>query len=108
MDSVSCVMAVTSAAAFCVRDDAARRRAPTNFEMNANIGTVNMDTTVSSHERMSIAIRVLMNITLLESTFETVLETTFCTPPTSFATRDWISPVRVSVKKLMDSVCRCS
>ena len=40
-----------------------------------------------------------MNMTLLDSTLDTVLETTFCTPPTSFATRDWISPVRVSVKK---------
>ena len=108
MDNVSCVIALTSAAAFWVRAETARRRAPTNFEMNANIGTVNIDTTVSSHDRMNIAIRVLMNITLLERTLETVLETTFCTPPTSFATRDWISPVRVSVKKLMDSVCRCS
>ena len=88
MESVSCVIALTSAAALCVRADAARRRAPTNFEMNANIGTVNMDTTVSSHDRMNIAIRVLMNITLLESTLDTVPETTFCTPPTSFATRD--------------------
>ena len=32
--------------------------------------------------------------------------TTDCTPPTSLASRDWISPVLVLVKKASDSVSR--
>jgi hypothetical protein len=43
-------------------------------------------------------------------TFETidvaVLVTTLCTPPMSFEMRDWISPVRVRVKKASESRCR--
>ena len=62
------------------------------------------DTTVSSHERISMATRVLMNMTVLDSTLDSVLVTTFCTPPTSLAMRDCISPVRVPVKKPSD--CR--
>src|SRR5262249_50225914 len=36
-----------------------------------------------------------------------VLVTTLCTPPMSFAIRDWISPVRVRVKKANERRCRC-
>ena len=42
---------------------------------------------------------VLIAIARLLVTEEAVSVTTACTPPTSFARRLWISPVRVSVKK---------
>ena len=108
IDRVSCVIAVTSAADFWVSALTARRLAPTVFERAANMGTIAIETSASCQDRMNMAMRVLMKMTLLDSTFETVLVTTFWTPPTSLATRDWISPVRVSVKKLNDRLCRCS
>ena len=48
-----------------------------------------------------------LTVKLLEMTLETVLVTTVWTPPTSLAMRDWTSPVRVSVKKPSDRLCRC-
>ena len=45
---------------------------------------------------------------MFESTDDAVFVTTFCTPPTSFWSRDWSSPVRVPVKKRSDIACRCS
>ena len=106
-DKVSWVMAVISALdswAFAVT---ARRRWPTNRVSRANTGTVPMATTVSCHERMDMATRVLRKMTPFARTLETLLVTTVWTPPTSLATRDWISPVRVSVKKLRGWLCRC-
>ena len=47
-------------------------------------------------------------MTTFESIDEAVFVTTFCTPPTSFWSRDWRSPVRVPVKKRSDIDCRCS
>jgi hypothetical protein len=56
----------------------------------------------------SIAMTVLVRMTMLARIEEAVSLTTDCTPPTSFASRDWISPVRVEVKKRRDMRCRCS
>ena len=39
-----------------------------------------------------------MITTTLDRTDDAVSVTTVCTPPTSLARRDWISPVRVDVK----------
>ena len=107
MESVSWVMAVTSAVEAWASAATARRRAPTARVSSANTGTVPTATSVSSQERTSMAMRVLMKMTLLESTLETVVVTTVCTPPTSLAIRDCTSPVRVSVKNLSDRLWRC-
>ena len=88
IESVSWVIAVTSAAVFWVSALTARRRAPTVFDSTANMGTMPMATRVSCHERISMAISVLMKMTVFESTLDTVLVTTCWTPPTSLATRD--------------------
>ena len=45
-----------------------------------------------------MATRLLTTVTTLERIDDAVLVTTVCTPPTSLASRDWISPVRVPVK----------
>ena len=47
----------------------------------------------------SIAMTVVMTMTRLAKTLLAVSVTTAWTPPTSFDSRLWISPVRVSVKK---------
>ena len=72
------------------------------------IGTTQTERSVSCHERISIATRVEETMTTFETMLETVLVTTVWTPPTSFASRDWISPVRVAVKKRSDMRCRCA
>ena len=47
-------------------------------------------------------------MTTFDSTLDAVSVTTDWTPPTSFESRDWISPVRVEVKKRSDIRCRCA
>ena len=50
---------------------------------------------------------VLMMVTTFESTVDAVSVTTDCTPPTSLASLDWISPVRVVVKNRSGIAWRC-
>ena len=107
IESVSWVIAVTSAAASCDCSVTRFLRSPTNFDMTTKTGIAATDTAVSSHDRMNMAASVLMKMTVFESTLESVLVTTFCTPPTSLAMRDCISPVRVPVKKPSDWRWRC-
>ena len=107
MDRVSWVIAVISAVDCWVSAATARRLAPTILLSRKKNGAVPTATIVSSQDSTSIAIRVLIRMTQLESTSETVLVTTRWTPPTSLVTRDWISPVRVPVKKPRDRLCRC-
>ena len=99
-------MAVISAADFCDSEVTRRRRSPTNFVRRANMGKVPTAMRVNSHDMINIATSVLMNITTLDSTFDTVLVTTFWTPATSLETRACISPVRVPVKKFSDRLWR--
>ena len=61
---------------------------------------------VSEGLRMNIAMTVLTTVDTLETTLVAVSVTTPCTPPTSFERRDWISPVRVEVKKRIDMLCK--
>ena len=65
------------------------------------------ESNVSGSERRSIAISVLMMVTTFARSDAAVLVTTDCTPPTSLARRDWISPVRVVVKNRSGMNCRC-
>ena len=71
-----------------------------------NSGINASDRRVSCTDRINIAISVLMIVTTLASTLEAVSVTTFWTPPTSLASRDWISPVRVVVKNRRGMNCR--
>ena len=88
MDSDSWVIAVISAADFCCSAVTSRRRSPTNFERKKNTGAVPTATSVNCQDSTSIAISVLMNMTVFDNTFDTVLVTTFCIPPTSLEMRD--------------------
>jgi hypothetical protein len=51
----------------------------------------------------NIAVAAATTVVTLETIEVAVLVTTFWTPPMSLAMRDWISPVRVRVKKDSDS-----
>ncbi len=51
---------------------------------------------------------VLTATAMLPVMLAAVSVTTAWTPPTSFASRLWISPVRVSVKKRSGMRCRCA
>ena len=64
-------------------------------------------TMVSCQLRMTMATMVDTKMTTLARMVEAVVVTTDWTPPTSLASRDWISPVLVPVKKASESVCRC-
>ena len=55
-----------------------------------------------------MATSVLMMVTTFDRMLDAVSVTTDCTPPTSFASRDWISPVRVPVKNRSGMCCRCA
>ncbi len=68
---------------------------------------MNSDSTVSCHDSSSIATSVLAITTMFDRMLDTVSVNTACTPPTSFAMRDWISPVRVVVKKRSGMNWRC-
>ena len=105
-DRVSWVMAVISAVDSWTSRETARRFCPTFLLMTAKKGTTPTATKVSSQERMDMATTVLIRMTTLEITSVTVVVTTFRTPPTSLATRDWTSPVRVPVKKLRERLWR--
>ena len=58
---------------------------------------------------MSFAIATTLDakVTTLAKMVDAVCVTTDSTPPTSLASRDWISPVLVRVKNAIDRVCRC-
>ena len=106
-DSVSSLMALIAASASWVDRDTWRRRSPTVLVSQKNAGTVMTATMVSCQLRMIIATMVEMKMTTLARMLEAVVVTTVWTPPTSLASRDWISPVLVPVKKASDSVSRC-
>ena len=54
-----------------------------------------------------MATTVAITVVRFETIEVAVEVTTVSTPPMSFEIRDWISPVRVRVKKASDSRCRC-
>ena len=106
-ESVSSVMAVRSASVFWVLLATLRRARPTLTVSQTNSGVMQSERTVSWTEINSIAINELTMMTMFDSKLAAVVVTTLCTPPTSFARRDWISPVRVVVKKRNGMYCRC-
>ncbi len=107
-ESVSCVIALISAIDSWVTAATARRCFPTRAVKKTNTGVIASDRTVSCHDRINIAISVLMMITTFDRMLDAVSVTTLWTPPTSFWSRDWISPVRVLVKNRSGMCWRCS
>ncbi len=57
---------------------------------------------------MNIVMTVESTITTFARTLDAVSVTTDWTPATSFASRDWISPVRVVVKNRSGIFWRCA
>ena len=97
-DSVSSVTAVISARRFWVSPLTSRRTLPTRKVRYMKNGVMPSESSVSCQLSRSIAMIVLMVIATLDVIDAAVSVTTDCTPPTSFASRLWISPVRVAVK----------
>ena len=100
-------MVVMSARVLWVLVATSRRARPTFTVSHRNSGISSSDRIVRGIEIRTIAMIVLMIVTRLDSTVEAVSVTTDCTPPTSFARRDWISPVRVVVKNRRGIAWRC-
>ena len=97
-DSVSSVAADISASDFWVSPLTSRRTLPTRKVRYMKNGRRPRDRSVSRQSMMNIAMTVLSAIAMFAVTMLAVSVTTDWTPPTSFARRLWISPVRVSVK----------
>ena len=83
----------------CVLDVTSRRAWPTLRVRTAKIGNMASESRArrqsSSHIAMTVEIAIARLLTMLVA----VSVTTRWMPPTSLLRRDWISPVRVSVKK---------
>ncbi len=77
IERVSWVVAVMSAAAFWDSAVTARRRSPTILVSRKKTGAVPTATSVSCQESMVRAASVLMTMTVLDRTLDTVLVTTF-------------------------------
>src|SRR5918998_5409836 len=106
-ESVSCMIAVRSASDSWVWPETSRRMAPTLRLKMRKKGRMPRESTVSCQLRMNMAPIVEIAIVMLDKTLDAVSVRTDWTPPTSFDRRDWISPVRVEVKKRSDICCRC-
>ena len=100
-------MAVRSARVFWVLVATARLALPTFTVSHMKTGVIPKERRVSCHERIAIAITELTMMTTFDKIVAAVSVTTDWTPPTSLARRDWISPVRVVVKKRSGMNCRC-
>ncbi len=106
-ESVSSVVADISASDFWVSPRTSRLTFPTRNVRYMKKGSRPRLRNVSRQSMMSIAMIVLMAIATFEVSEAAVSVTTDWMPPTSFARRLWISPVRVSVKNLSGIVWRC-
>ena len=95
-----------SASATWVSVETSRRARPTRCVRYRKNGSMPSDSSVSRQSMMNIATTVEATTAMFEATLVAVSVTTAWTPPTSFARRLWISPVRVSVKKRRGSRCR--
>ena len=106
-DSVSSVAAVISASARWVSPLMSRLIRPTRYVSHMKNGSITSESRASGQLRMNMATTVEIAMARLLVTELAVSVTTACTPPTSFASRLWISPVRVSVKNRSGIRCRC-
>ena len=105
-ESVSCVIAVMSLSDSCVFVAIRARTWPTRRCAITRIGIRMTATMVSCQDSTSIETKAAATVTVLPRTLETVLVSTPATPPTSFCSRDWMTPVLVLVKKASSIRCR--
>ena len=98
-DSVSSVTALISARRFCVSPLTSRRTFPTRNVRYRKNGSIPRLMSVRRQSMNTIATIVDSATATLEVIEDAVSVTTACTPPTSLDSLDWISPVRVAVKK---------
>ena len=105
-DSDSCTSDDMSAIAPCLTVVILRRWAPTRRASSTKNGSSASENSASRQSRSTIATTLATTVVTFETIDAAVLVTTFCTPPMSFAIRDWISPVRVRVKNASESRCR--
>ena len=82
------------------------RSLPTRRASSTKNGVRASENSASRQSSSAIATTVASTVVTLETIEVAVLVTTVCTPPMSLAIRDWISPVRVRVKKARLSRCR--
>ena len=104
---VSSVVAVSSASDFWVSVATSRRTLPTRNVRYRKNGISPSESKASRQSSRNIAMIVLIAMARLLVIELAVSVTTDCTPPTSFASRLWISPVLVSVKKRSGMLWRC-
>jgi hypothetical protein len=83
-----------------------RRSSPTRRVSQTKKGSKPRANRASRQSSRNIAVAAATTVVTLETIEVAVLVTTFWTPPMSLAMRDWISPVRVRVKKDSDSRSR--
>jgi hypothetical protein len=90
------------------RTEAIRLRwLPTRRASSTNSGVRPSENSARRQSSRNIAVTLAITVVTLETIEVAVEVTTVCTPPMSLAIRDWISPVRVFVKKASESRCRC-
>ena len=106
-DSVSCIVEFRSASRVWTSLRMPCPHSPTHLPIHANTGRTPTDNKVSRQSMMIMATSVETTMVALDSTVAAVSDSTDCTPPTSFASRDWISPVRVSAKNRRAIPCKC-
>src|ERR1700752_1685402 len=106
-DRVSSLIALMAASDSWVDRDTWRRRSPTALVSQKNAGTV-ITATMVSCQLMIMATMLETKVTTLARIVDAVVVTTVWTPPTSLASRDWISPVLVFVKNESGRVSRCA
>ncbi len=105
--SASCVIALMSLSDSCVFVAMRARTWPTRRCANTSTGSRMIATIVICQLRMIIETSAAITVTVLPMTLEMVLLSTPATPPTSFCSRDWMTPVFVLVKNASSMRCRC-
>ena len=105
---VSCVIVVSSDSDSCVCAAIFARTCPTLRWMNTRIGISTTAISVSRQSIRIIATSAEATVTALPRMLEMVLVSTPATAPTSFCSRDWITPVLVRVKNASSIAWRCS
>jgi hypothetical protein len=92
-----------SAIVVCRRAVIRWRTLPTRWVSQTKSGSSASEKTASRQSSRNIATTVASTVVAFETTEVAVEVTTLWMPPMSLAIRDWISPVRVRVKKASES-----
>jgi len=103
-------------AACCIEDTVKKMKDPKAVSAgNRQLNLLEEEGDAIYHDGMGVlfmnatdAILVVKWKELFDRIEDAVSVTTVCTPATSFCSRDWISPVRVEVKKRSDIACKCA